>query len=168
MLQTISKHIQGWIAWIVIVLVAAAFIFWGLEYYLTSNNNRQKTVAEVNGVKITEEELNSTFNALQRNYTQQGNVLSDQAQAQLQNLALQQLILDQVLLQTVNKMGLTISATEIQQEIMSIPAFQENGQFSPQRFQQLLSNNGITPQQFLANLQGSLLASALGVKLNAA
>ena len=165
MLQTISKHIQGWIAWVVIVIIAAAFVLWGLEYYITSGRNKQTVVATVNGEKITDQQLNNAYDSIQRSYTQQGAVLDPQTQHQLQNLALQQLILDRVLLQTANDMGFTISNNEIQQEILRIPAFQEKGQFSPQRFQQLLSNNGITPDQFLMSIKGSLLAGQLSLGL---
>ncbi len=162
MLQTISKHIQGWIAGVVIALVAAAFVLWGLEYYITSSRGQQNTVATVNGVKITQQGLNRAYEMLQRNFTQQeGATLDPQTQHQLQNMALQQLILDQVMLQTVDKMGFTISIKEVQQEVLRIPAFQENGQFSPQKFQQLLNNNGISPDQFLVSVQASLLVNQL-------
>ncbi len=79
MLQTISKHIQGWISWVVIGIIAAAFVFWGLEYYLTNSSDRQNAVAKVNGVKITSKQVDNTYEALQRNYTQQGGVLDNQA-----------------------------------------------------------------------------------------
>lgn len=161
MLQTISKHIQGWIAGVVIAIIAAAFVLFGLEYYISRGGDKQAAVATVNGVKITAQQVNNTYAALQRSYNQQGGVLNEQAQRQLQNLALQQLILDQVLLQKANKMGFSISAQEVQQEIMHIPAFQEQGKFSPARFQQLLASNGLTPEAFLQNIQGSLLVEQL-------
>ncbi len=58
-------------------------------------------------------------------------------------------------------MGFVVSMEELQQEVLRIPAFQVKGQFSPERFQQLLSNNGMSPEQFLSNLQGSLLIDQL-------
>lgn len=161
MLQTISKHIQGWIAWVIIALVAATFIFWGLEYYITRSDNQQNVAATVNGVKITDKQLNNTYQALQRSYTQQGGVLDEQGQQQLQNMALQQIIIDEALLQTAKQMGFAISMEEIQQEILRVPSFQEKGQFSPQKFQQLLNNNNVTPEEFFANVQNSLLVNQL-------
>jgi peptidyl-prolyl cis-trans isomerase D len=162
MLQTISKHVHGWIAGIVVAIVAAAFVLFGLEYYLTSNAKRSNTVASVNGIKITDKQLNSVYDAMQRSYTQQeGAQLDEQAQSQLRSMALQQLITDQVMLQTADNMGFSISMDELKQEVMTIPAFQENGQFSTQKFQQLLASNGLTPEQFLSSLQGSLLIQQL-------
>ncbi|MBS0350433.1 MAG: SurA N-terminal domain-containing protein [Proteobacteria bacterium] len=162
MLQTISKHIQGWIAGVVVAIVAAAFVLFGLEYYLTSNAKRSNAVASINGIKITDKQFNAIYDSLQRNYTQQGGQLDDQAQAQLRNMALQQLISDQVMLQTADNLGFSISMDELKQEVLRIPVFQENGQFSPQKFQQILASNGLTPEQFLSSLQGSLLIEQLG------
>lgn len=166
MLQAIGKHIQGWIAWVVIAIIAAAFVFWGLEYYITRDNGQKDNVATVNGVKISQTQLDNAFQALQRSYTSQGGVLDERGQQQLQQLALQQLILDQVMLQTAKKMGFAVNAEEVQQEILQLPNFQENGQFSPERFQQILSNNNITPEQFLASLQNSLLVDQLSTGIH--
>ena len=167
MLQAIGKHIQGWIAWVVIIIIAAAFVFWGLEYYITRDNTQRDSVATVNGVKISQSQLDNAYQALQRSYTDQGGVLDERGQQQLQDLALQQLILDQVLLQTVKKMGFAINSEEVQQEILQLPNFQENGRFSPERFQQILSNNNITPEDFLVSLQNSLLVDQLSNGIHA-
>jgi peptidyl-prolyl cis-trans isomerase D len=167
MLQTISKHIQGWIAWVIIAIIAAAFIFWGLEYYVTRGSSQQNSVATVNGAQISQRQLSNAYQALQRSYTQQGGALDERGQQQLQDLALQQLILDQVLLQTAKKMGFTFSAAEVQQEILQLPNFQENGRFSPERFQQILSDNNITPEEFLTSLQNSLLVDQLSTGIHA-
>lgn len=162
MLQTIGKHIQGWIAGVVIAIVSAAFVLFGLEYYISRGaSDKKSVVATVNGRKIFVKQLDSTYENLQRNYTQQGLVLDEQMQQQLRSVSLQQLILEQALLQTAQKMGLAINTAQVQQEILQIPAFQEKGQFSPQKFQQLLSSHGLTPEGFIQNVQSSLLVEQL-------
>jgi peptidyl-prolyl cis-trans isomerase D len=165
MLQTISKHIQGWIAWIVIVIIAAAFVLWGLEYYISQGGSKQSAIATVNGVKITSQQLNNAYEAFQRNYAQQGMVLNESIKNQIKNAALQQLILDQALLQKAEKMGFSINPTEIQQVIWHIPNFQENGQFSPQRFQQALISNGIDQETFVEKITSSLVVEQLSAGL---
>ena len=165
MLQTISKHTQGWIAWVVIIIIAAAFVLWGLEYYISQSGNRQSVIATVNGVKITSQQLNNAYEAFERNYTQQGVVLNEPLKNQLKSVALQQLILDQALLQKAEKMGFTINPEEIQQVIWHIPNFQENGQFSPQKFEQALRNNGIDQETFLEKMTSSLLVEQLSAGL---
>src|ERR1700722_2370631 len=119
MLKTISKYIQGWIAGVVVAIIAAAFVFWGLEYYI-SRGGQEQHLASVNGVKITTEQLNNAFEAIQKNYVEQGVQLNEQMQQDLRGMALQQLILDQVLLQDLYKMGFSINKEQIQQEIVRI------------------------------------------------
>lgn len=165
MLQTISKHTQGWIAWVVIIIIAAAFVLWGLEYYISQGGSKQSVIATVNGVKITSQQLNNAFEAFQRNYAQQGVVLNESINNQLKSVALQQLILDQALLQKIEKMGFSINPAEIQQVIWHIPNFQENGQFSPQKFQQALRSNGIDQETFIEKMTSSLLLEQLSAGL---
>lgn len=157
MLQTIGKHIQGWIAGVVIAIVAAAFILLGLEYYINRSGQDVKSAATVNGVKIYPEQVNNAYEALLQTYTQQGKTINEQAQQQLRYMALEQLILDQVLLQTASKLGLTVSSMQVRQAVMQIPDFQENGKFSPEKFQQLLSQNNIPPEAFLTKFNKQFL-----------
>lgn len=161
MLQTIGKHIQGWIAGVVIAIVAAAFILLGLEYYINRSGQEGKSAATVNGVKIYPEQVSNAYQALLQNYTQQGKKLNEQAEQQLQYMALEQLIIDQVLLQTASKLGLTVSSMQVRQAIMQIPDFQENGKFSPEKFQQLLTQNNIAPEAFFTKIQQTVLANQL-------
>jgi hypothetical protein len=161
MLQTIGKHIQGWIAGVVIAVVAAAFILLGLQYYISRGGEENKAAATVNGVKILPEQVKNAYEALQQTYTQQGKTLSEQSEQQLHSIALEQLILDQVLLQTVAKMGFTVSPAQVRQAVMQIPDFQENGRFSQQKFQQLLSQNNIPPEAFFGKIQQTILANQI-------
>jgi peptidyl-prolyl cis-trans isomerase D len=161
MLQTISKHTQGWIAWVIIAIIAAAFVLWGLEYYISRGSNQQTVVATVNGAEITAQQLNNAYEAFQRNYTQRGMVLNETMQNQLKGAALQQLIIDQVLLQKARAMGFSINPTEAQQVIWHIPDFQEKGQFSPQKFLQALAVSGIDQDIFLDKITNSLIIEQL-------
>ncbi len=161
MLQTIGKHIQGWIAGVVIAIVAAAFILLGLEYYINRSGQEGKPAATVNGIKISPEQVKNAYEALLQNYTRQGKTLNEQAQQQLQYMALEQLILDQVLLQTASKMGFIVSSQQVRQAIMQIPDFQENGKFSPEKFQQILNQNNIPPEMFFNKIQQTVLANQL-------
>ncbi len=161
MLQTIGKHIQGWIAGVIIAIVAATFVLFGLEYYISRSGDQQNAVATVDGAKITAQQLNRADEAIQRNYTQQGEALNEQAKQQLRGMALQQLILNQLLIHAAERAGFRVSIGQVEQAVTEMKEFAEQGRFSPQRFQQLLANNGMTPQTFLQNLQAVLLIEQL-------
>lgn len=167
MLQKIGERIQGWIAWVVVAIIAVAFVLFGLEYYLSRSGAQQTTVASVNGVNIDARQVENAYNALQRTYVRQGMALNEQQQKQLKNIALQQLILDQVLLQTADKMKLTVSPLAIQQELAQAPIFQEQGRFSSAKFQQLLRDNGVAPEAFIQKMQASLLVNQLSAGIRA-
>lgn len=160
MLQKIGEHIKGWIAGVVITIVALTFVFWGLEYYINSNNSQKNVVAKVNGVDITTQQLGTSYNALKAQYGQSGN-LTPQLQQQLQNYALQELVLNQALLQTAQKAGLQISQQQMEQAIVQVPEFQVNGRFSPEKLQQLLAANNMSPQEFFQNMRSSLVLDQL-------
>jgi peptidyl-prolyl cis-trans isomerase D len=54
-----------------------------------------------------------------------------------------------------------VSDSQLQQVIAQIPAFQENGQFSPERYRQLLGGQNMSPLQFEERLREDLLLSPL-------
>lgn len=58
--------------------------------------------------------------------------------------------------------GLVVSDAQLQQIIAQIPAFQENGNFSPVRYRQVLQAQNMTPVMFEERLRGELLIDQLG------
>lgn len=163
MLQKIGEHIQGWIAGVVITIVALTFIFWGLEYYISNSSNRKNVIAKVNGAEISVQQFNITYNAMKAQYGQ-GN-LSTAMQQQLQNYALQELILNEALLQTAQKAGFAITQQQVEQAVMQFPEFQVDGKFSQARLQQLLAANNMNFGEFLQNMRSSLVLDQLSMGL---
>jgi len=128
---------------------------------LTTNAGSEIAV-KVNGQKITAQQLNNAFERTRRRMMVQfaGMINLNQAQqAKLKQTVLQQLINSEVRAQAAKKQGFHISAQQIQAVIGQMPAFQEGGQFSPARFQQVLDNMLYTPQSFAADMERSMLAS---------
>src|SRR5947208_1567601 len=93
MLQSIRNKTQGWLATVILGFVTVGFLMWGVEYYIEQNAGNQKTVAKVDGQKITDQEVNTVFQQLQRKQQQNSSSpLTDAQQQQLKQLALQQII----------------------------------------------------------------------------
>ena len=65
MLQSIRDKSQGWFAWVVVTVIGLTFALWGVHSYLYSNQ-LQSVVAKVNGVKITQQDLDQAYNQLKR------------------------------------------------------------------------------------------------------
>ncbi len=70
MLQSFNKFIQGWMANVVVGLIAVCFVFWGVENYLLGNNDGQ-TLAKVGDFKIKESQFQQNFLMAQQNSQQQ-------------------------------------------------------------------------------------------------
>lgn len=156
MLQKLHEKIKGWVAAVVIAAVSATFVLWGVQYYLQSSGS-DSTVAKINGEKITLKQLTTNFQQLQHQYMMKtGHVLSDAQNLELKQYALQNLIYNSVLLQAAQRAGFKVGTDQVNALIVSLPQFQENGKFSPLRYQQLLYANSLTPYTFMAQLTDEL------------
>ena len=168
MLQKIRDKIQGWIAGVIIAIIAAAFMLFGVEYYLDRGASGSKTVATVDGTKITEQQLNSTYQQLERSQQRANHKapLTAQMQQELKQYALQEMITNVALINAATKAGFRVSLAQVKQLVTQAPEFQVSGRFSPQRFQQLIYANQTTEPQFLARIQGNLLTNqvVLGIQ----
>lgn len=155
MLQNISKHIQGWVAGIITAIIALTFVFWGIQYE-HSGSQKNDVIAKINGKEITSWDVDAAYqqwkNGEEKRLKQP---LTVDQQQQLRAMALQQLVNVNVLYDAAEQQGFQVSIDQIKQIIMAAPEFQVNGQFSPQRFQQILLNNGLTPEKFFQQMQQS-------------
>ncbi len=161
MLQKIRDRIQGWFAIVIIVIIAAAFMLFGVEYYIGRSGNDSKTVATVDGTKITEQQLKETYRGLERKEirARHGAPLSEQTQQQLKQIALQEIVTNTALINAATDAGFRVSLAQVKQLIMQAPEFQAGGRFSPRRFQQLMQANQMTESQFLGHIRGTLLTN---------
>lgn len=163
MLQTLHNKIQGWFAGTIMGLIAIAFALWGIQNYLGRGGN-SNAIAKVNGKIITEQQLNSIYERMRQSLQGHSNsalALNQAAQAQLKQKALQQLITTQVLSDAALKQGYLISPAQMDDVIMQLSPFQVNGQFSPERFQQVLNALGYSQDQFVADLGRTLLVNQM-------
>lgn len=164
MLQSMREKMQGIVAGAIVGLIAVTFALWGVEYYLRGNDDTN-VVAKVNGEKITEQQVQRIFSrAQQQQLAMQGKDVSfdQKSQAKLKDKVVQQIIRTKILLGLANKLGLYIGKQQVQVGITQLPIFQAtNGGFSRGKFQQILSNFFYSEQDFIAELQGSMMLGQL-------
>lgn len=157
MLGLMRKHATSWLIKVALFAIVIVFIFWGGYSY---TERRASRVAAVNGSYIGIREYQSTYNSLVEQMRRQfGDQFStDLAEAlNLKGQALERLINRRLLLAEARKLDLEISREELQQAIVSYPAFQTNGRFDPLRYQRTLSYLRLTPQEFEASQSEDLL-----------
>jgi len=151
------KHATSWLIKVALFAIVIVFIFWGGYSYTERKASR---VAAVNGSYISMLEFQSTYNNL---VEQMRSRLGDQFSPELaetlnlKRQALDQLINRRLILAEAKILELDVSREELQNAIISYPAFQTNGHFDQQRYQQILRLNKLTPQDFEASQRENLL-----------
>ena len=155
MLQKINERIQGMIAWIVIILIAVTFTLFGVDYYMQSRQASDVEVT-VNGEDVGKQtyEINYRRIRQQREYEQ----VTTSNDSALKKQVLEDMIVNLITVQSANKEGFLVSNGQANGAIVNIPQFQQDGQFSTERYQQALSAAMYTPETFQNQVrQGMLL-----------
>lgn len=162
MLQNIRENIQGTVAKVIIAIIVVPFAIFGIESLVGSGGPVE--VAKVNGEKISEMELQQAINVQkQQLLARMGDKIQPELldDAALRGPTLDGLITQRLLQQSAVEMKLAIPAKLVDQTILSIAAFQEEGKFSPARYQALLQGQGYTPAYFKHMMQQELMANQL-------
>lgn len=151
------KHATSWLIKVACFAIVIVFIFWGGYSYTEKKANR---VAVVNGSYIGLREYQSMYsNLVEQMRRQFGRQFSSELveTLNLKGQALDRLINRRLILAEAGMLKFDVSREELQNAIVSYPAFQTNDQFDPLRYQQILRSNRLTPQDFEANQREDLL-----------
>jgi len=155
MLQKLNERIQGLVAWIIIILVTITFTLFGIDYYIQSHHDSSAQV-DVNGQPITKLALDLSYRRA-RQLRDLSKITAD-SENQLKQQILNELVVNNVSMQSARSSGFEVSAAQADAAILNIPQFQEEGHFSSDRYTQALSNAFFTPESFQTEVrQGMLL-----------
>ncbi len=149
MMESIRTGVQKpWFKALLVVIIIS-FVFAG---YFTSPGftGSPDAVAEVNGEEIRVGELNNAVNLEASRYGEQFNALfpTDERKRQFRMDVLDKLINSKLVAQEVEALGFTASEAEIIEKVREIPAFQQDGKFSPALMDQLLVQRGWSREYF--------------------
>lgn len=156
MLQTIREHTQGWIAGTIISVIILTFALWGIHSYFVSNP-ANATVAIVNGTDITREQLTVAYERLRRQVQTQYGYNAVKDDTSLKSRALNNLIETEVLKQASRIQGFAVFDKQVDSYMQSMPQFQVDGQFSLERFQELIASSLLSVSEFLDIIHTGLL-----------
>ncbi len=166
MLQNIRDKTQGWKTQLIIGLVCVAFILWGAHSFLQWTGNSNSAIAAVNGKDIMPSEFRATYQRLQQQQQSQLGAnfqLTPKMQEALQQATLQQLITSTALTQAAQKRDLRYTPAQVGRVISDISAFQEDGHFSPTKFEQALASLGYSENEFFDNIRDAMLINQLRI-----
>jgi peptidyl-prolyl cis-trans isomerase D len=157
MLKWIRRSTQSWFIYLAIGAIVVVFVFWGVGSYEAS---RSQDAAQVNGTVIPMTVFNHQFSELVKRYQEKtgAEVTPEMIKAlRLKEMALSQLVEEDLLLQAGHRLGLEVTDAELRRHIEGYPAFQQNGTFNKKRYDWLLSRNRLSPQGFEAQERRQLL-----------
>lgn len=137
-----------------LALITLPFAFFGVESYIRNAAN-DNHVAKIGDVKITQQQFQQALRDQQERLRSQfGNIdpkLLDNPQAR--KAVLDDLIDQRLLLVEASKSHLVAGDDAVRRAISGIQAFQENGRFSPERYEALIKAQGMTVAGFEAQLR---------------
>jgi peptidyl-prolyl cis-trans isomerase D len=157
MFDFIGKHKR--LVQLVLALITLPFAFFGVNYYFSSGGG-SLDVATVGGVKITQTEFNNAIGDQQERLRQQLGANFDPAMfdnPEVRYSVLEQLISRTLMQEVAAREAFRVPDAQLQQFIASVPAFQEDGKFSPERYRQALAGQNLTPAGFEQRLRQDLL-----------
>ncbi len=143
---------------VILALMVLPFAFVGVDSYVRNMSNEQD-LARVGGQPISPVDFE---NALRQQQDQMRNILGQNFDpAMFDNPEVKQQVLDGIINQRLlseraSKLSLTAPDAELRRVILEIPAFQDNGKFSPERYAEALKGIGQSPLVFEQRLRQDL------------
>ena len=163
MLEAIRKHAKGWLAKVILGLIAITFALFGVDSYMKGDKSGGM-VAEVGDVGISREELTREIQGQSDRMRETLGPAYDPAvieSAEFRKQVLDSLIERKALLQEAKKLKFLAPDAYIASVLGQIPAFQQDGAFSQQRYEAVLRQNGRTPAQFENELRQAFMLEAI-------
>ncbi len=155
MLQKLNERIQGFVAWIIIILVTITFTLFGIDYYLQSRQESNAAV-DVNGQPISKQAYELQYRRVRQ--MRDPSLMTAALDNQLKQQVLDDMIMNMVSMEAARANGFEVTAPQADAAILGIPQFQQDGQFSADKYQQALNGAFFTPESFQREVrQGMLL-----------
>ena len=150
MLRYLRENTGNWIIKMFLAIIVVVFVFLGVGSFGSKRNN---VVATVNDEPITIKEFQNAYkamiNQLQARF---GKSLNDDLIEALnvKQQALDALIEEKLVLAEADRLEIQISDQELQNFLMSVKAFQKDGQFDITLYKRVLGQNSLNPEIFEA------------------
>lgn len=158
MLDAIRKHTQGWLAKAILAIITVPFALFGIDSYLNQAGGNV-AVATVAGDKISVQEFNNSIENVRNRLQSEGQKVDA---ALLDSPVLKQSVLDglitrRLVAKEVQHAHFMISDEQLNQHILSMPEFQENGKFSEDLYQKTLQQNKLTAAKFESGIRSDMV-----------
>jgi peptidyl-prolyl cis-trans isomerase D len=163
MMESLRGAATGWVAKVLIGLLAMSFAIWGINDVF--RGYRSNVLASVGDYEISVDAYRMTLEQRLRSLSRQtGQPINNQRAAELglDRQILADMLRNGALQEQAREMKLAVPDAIIAQEIAGEAAFQNTrGQFDANRFRQILQQNGLNEQMFLNEEKAGKLRQAI-------
>ncbi|MBQ4861810.1 SurA N-terminal domain-containing protein [Pseudoalteromonas sp. MMG013] len=165
MLEKIREGSQGPVAKIILGAVILSFALAGIGGYL--GQTTEQPVAEVNGIKISQTDFARAYQNERARLEQQfgeyfAQISSDPTyMAQIRKGVVDRLVQQELQNQLAIELGLRVSDEQVKQAIVEMPYFQLGGEFSNERYLQVIRQMNFQPDTFREYLREEMTRSQL-------
>lgn len=145
MLQFLREKTTGWLAVVIVAILAVPFAFFGINNYFEQQNPTY--VAKVGELEISQEQFQQRWNEYRQQMKQMLGEAFDAERfedAELRREFLERMIDEQVLRQAAAKMEAVVTPDRVAAEIQKVEAFQIDGQFNADRYRAVLAAQRMT------------------------
>ncbi|MBE2171501.1 SurA N-terminal domain-containing protein [Acinetobacter oleivorans] len=152
-MESFRTVIKGWLGKVLLILFLTPLALVGIEGYF-NRGNKADVAKTVNGQEISKKDLETLTQSYKEQYL--AAVKGDESLLNLpviQAKALDILVSRNLLIQQAEKLGISLSDTQIEQMLAQQPSLQENGQFSQKLYENYLRSIGMTSQGLIASLR---------------
>jgi len=160
MLGLIRERAQGFIAWVIVILIIIPFALVGVNEYFETDSNVY--VAKVNDVSIPEFEYRRVYQG-ERSFRQSlvgGDLDSPfMNEDSIKRSALDRIVNTEVMSQAANENGFNVGDQLLLQAIAEREDFQTDGVFDAALYNNLLASNNLSPADFEANVRREMMAN---------
>jgi peptidyl-prolyl cis-trans isomerase D len=162
MFESVRSH-RRWMMLFMLLLIFPSFVFFGIQGY-NSFMDREDALAKVDGSPVTQQE----FDAAQRDRIERLRqtfgkdfdpkmLETQEARASI----LDGIVLNHAMANEANKAGIVVTTDQLRAVLASVPAFQEDGKFSYDRYKAYVASQGLTEAIFEQRVREDLRRQAL-------
>ena len=152
MLQAIRERAKAFI-WVILILIAVPLAFLGIGNYF--DFGKETPVVIVGDKEFFQRDVNQVYQRNAQNPMQ----FFQFSEEELQQRALEQLVINEVIAQISAKFDLVVSDSTIRDFNKSLSYFQTDGKFDKKKYQNLIASQGETAEGFAEKVRGTLVMS---------
>ena len=157
MFDFVRSH-RSWMMLFILVLILPSFVFFGIQGY-SNYVDKDGALATVDGAPITQQEYDVALRDRVERLRQGLGASFDPKlleTPEARAAVLDQLVLDRALANEATKSNVVITVNRLREFIANIPAFQQDGKFSYDRYKAFLASRGQSEAAFEQSLRNDL------------